>query len=84
MGGKCLFGGLLALLVSQVQAAPLEPIPGSITYGGAPRTKLTRAPVGSTVTHRFVDAFGREVNEVYRLDEQRDLQLIRRRITDMN
>lgn len=25
----------------------LEPIPGSITYSGQPRTKLTKSPVGS-------------------------------------
>ena len=29
-------------------AQGLAPVPGSITYSGQPRTKLTKAPVGST------------------------------------
>ncbi|MQW90078.1 hypothetical protein [Sinorhizobium saheli] len=58
----------------------LEPIPGSITYGGQPRTKLTKAPVGSIVPHRFFDDFGRRVSETYVIDEDRSLRLISRRI----
>lgn len=63
-------------------ASALEPIPGSITYGGQPRTKLVRAPIGSTITHRFYNRFGKEVHEVYRIGENRDLRLIRRRVRD--
>ncbi|MDK1493823.1 hypothetical protein QN219_27920 [Sinorhizobium sp. 7-81] len=58
----------------------LEPIPGSITYGGQPRTKLTKAPVGSIVPHRFRDKFGRQVSETYVIEPDRSLQLISRRI----
>ncbi|MCZ4092944.1 hypothetical protein [Sinorhizobium psoraleae] len=58
----------------------LEPIPGSITYGGQPRTKLTEAPVGSIVPHRFRDKFGRQVSETYVIEPDRSLQLISRRI----
>lgn len=79
---------VLALLVGVHISSPvscassLEPIPGSITWGGQPRTKLLRAPVGSTVSHRFYDGFGREVHETYRIDGNRNLQLIRRRNRD--
>ncbi|AWI57593.1 hypothetical protein [Sinorhizobium fredii] len=58
----------------------LEPIPGSITYGGQPRTKLTKAPVGSIVPHRFRDKFGRQVSETYVIEPDRSLRLISRRI----
>ncbi|MCA1440303.1 hypothetical protein I6F07_08780 [Ensifer sp. IC4062] len=58
----------------------LEPIPGSITYGGQPRTRLTKAPVGSIVPHRFRDKFGRQVSETYVIEPDRSLRLISRRI----
>jgi hypothetical protein len=80
---------IAALIVTAVAsfappAGALEPIPGSITYGGQPRTKLLMAPIGSTVTHQFYDDAGQEVYEVYRLDEKRDLRLIGRRISDLD
>lgn len=53
----------------------LEPIPGSITYGGQPRTKLTKAPVGSRFSHRFIDQFGRDVVETYVIQPDRSLLL---------
>lgn len=58
----------------------LEPIPGSITYGGQPRTKLTKAPVGSLVPHQFFDNFGHRVYETYILEPDRSLRLTSRRI----
>ena len=61
-------------------AAPVEPIPGSITYGGQPRTKLTKSPIGSTFSHEFrIDSSTRAV-ETYRIAPDRSLQLINRRI----
>jgi hypothetical protein len=61
----------------------VEPIPGSITYGGQPSTRLQRAPVGSTFTHRFTDDTLREYIETYRIAPDRSLELIRReRIRD--
>jgi hypothetical protein len=57
----------------------LEPIPGSITYGGQPRTKLSRSPVGSTFGHTFRDDIGRVVDETYRIEPDRSLLLIDRR-----
>ncbi|MCA1440304.1 hypothetical protein I6F07_08785 [Ensifer sp. IC4062] len=58
----------------------LEPIPGSITYGGQPRTKLTKAPVGSIVPHQFFDNFGHRVYETYVIEPDRSLRLVGRRI----
>ncbi|KRD53311.1 MULTISPECIES: hypothetical protein [Sinorhizobium/Ensifer group] len=57
----------------------LEPIPGSITYGGQPRTKLTKSPVGSIVPHQFIDQYGRKVYETYIIEPDRSLRLTSRR-----
>lgn len=61
-------------------APGLEPIPGSITYGGQPRTRLTKAPVGSSVSHQFFDQFGYRVEERYVIQPDRSLKLVWRRI----
>ena len=55
----------------------LEPVPGSITYGGQP-TRLTKAPVGSTVTNRLRDQFGQEWGERYIIQPDRSLRLVSR------
>lgn len=57
-----------------------EPIPGSITYNGQPRTKLKKAPVGSSFEHRFFDQVGRQVWETYVIQPDRSLLLVKRRI----
>nr|CAD6608677.1 membrane protein [Rhizobium sp. TCK] len=59
-------------------AGELEPVPGSITYGGQPATRLTKAPVGSTVTHRFRDQFNQEWGERYVIQPDRSLRLVSR------
>nr|WP_034850758.1 hypothetical protein [Sinorhizobium sojae] len=61
----------------------LEPIPGSITYGGQPRTKLTKSPIGSIVPHQFIDRFGRRVYETYVIEPDRSLRLVSRRYRDL-
>jgi hypothetical protein len=61
----------------------LEPIPGSITYGGQPRTRLTKAPVGSIVPHQFIDRVGRRVYESYVIEPDRSLRLVSRRYRDL-
>jgi len=60
-------------------ASALEPIPGSITYGGQPRSKLTKSPIGSIFSHEFIDQRGRSVEETYRIGPDRNLQLVDRR-----
>ena len=59
-----------------------EPIPGSITYGGQPRSKLTKAPVGSWFHHRFTDQYGRTVEETYVIQPDRSLLLTSRLVLE--
>ncbi len=59
---------------------PLEPIPGSITYGGQPHTKLTKSPAGSALYNDFYDQSGQPVYETYILQPDRSLKLVRREI----
>ncbi|TAX94820.1 hypothetical protein ELH97_00915 [Rhizobium leguminosarum] len=54
-------------------ARGLEPIPGSITYSGQPRTKLTKSSVGSAFPHDFIDQYGRQVEETYIIQPDRSL-----------
>ncbi|HEV7309746.1 hypothetical protein [Ensifer sp.] len=77
--------GLLGIVASALVACTtpdLEPIPGSITYGGQPRTKLTKAPVGSIVPHRFTSG-NSFVQETYVIQPDRSLKLIRRDYYDL-
>jgi len=62
--------------------AALEPIPGSISHGGQPRTKLKLSPVGSTFEHRFRDPNGHEYIEIYRIRPDRSLEIVDRRRVD--
>ena len=68
---------LLATLLLATPALALEPIPGSITYGGGPRSKLQLSPVGSTVVHRF-RSDGMEYEERYVLQPDRSMKLVYR------
>jgi len=54
------------------------PIPGSITYGGQPRTKITKSPIGSSFPHTFTDQTGREVEEIYIIQPDRTLLIAQR------
>jgi hypothetical protein len=63
-----------ALLIAS-PAFALEPIPGSIIYGGQPRTKLKKSPVGSSFTHRFTYQ-GDEYEERYVIQPDRSLKLV--------
>jgi len=65
---------------STSDTAELKPIPGSITYGGQPRTKLTKSPIGSTFTHNFRRDDGTRVVETYQIQPDRSLRIIDRRI----
>ena len=38
---------ILTLVTTGCTTSQLEPVPGSITYGGQPATRLTKAPIGS-------------------------------------
>lgn len=58
----------------------LQPIPGSITYGGQPRTKLTKSPIGSSLGHEFFNQQGDRVIERYVIQPDRSLNIVSRRI----
>ena len=72
-----------ALLVSAASApiaVALEPIPGSITYGGkSPRVDL--APPGSNFFHNFY-ANGSEVQEIYRINADHSVSLVSRTVAN--
>lgn len=55
-------------------ASALEPIPGSITYGGQPISRLQKAPVGSIVAHEFFRN-GHRYRETYFIQPDRSLTL---------
>jgi hypothetical protein len=67
----------IAALLLASPAFAVEPIPGSITYGGGPHAKLQKSPVGSTLVHRFRYE-GDEYEERYVLQPDRSLKLVSR------
>jgi hypothetical protein len=69
---------ILLLAACSQASEPLQPVPGSITYGGQPRTKLELSPIGSRLRHHFVDQMGRDVFETYILQPDRSLKLVSR------
>lgn len=68
-----------ALMLASCTTPDVEPIPGSITYGGQPRTKLTKSPIGSVVHNSFRTVTG-VAYETYIIQPDRSLKLIRREI----
>lgn len=71
-----------AILLASCSTAEVEPIPGSITYGGQPRTKLTKSPIGSKFVHTFQSPQGSYWSETYEIQPDRSLKIIARRRTD--
>lgn len=80
---KTLAAVAMTFAVISSAAYAIEPIPGSITYNGQPRSKLTKAPIGSTFEHLFRDSFGDRYVESYRIAPDRSLQLLSRRKIDI-
>ncbi len=60
------------------ETAEVKPIPGSITYNGQPRTKLTKSPPGSVIYNSLYDSSGTKMLETYILQPDRTLKLTRR------
>ncbi|MBP1860880.1 hypothetical protein [Rhizobium herbae] len=83
---KAILATALATGLAACTAMPeIAPIPGSITYGGQPATKLTKAPVGSVVHHQLDDEYGHPAEETYIIQPDRSLRLVRReQIVDPN
>ena len=79
MKGIVVVGILAGMLAAcQTNEAGLEPIRGSITYGGQPRQRLQKSPIGSIVPHIFTDQWGERVRETYILQPDRSLKLVDR------
>lgn len=68
---------LIALAAGSAAVAGPLPIEGSITYNNA-GGQLELAPVGSTVLHSFPAGDGRDVNEVYKVNDDKSLTLVSR------
>jgi hypothetical protein len=73
-----LFVCAMLLTACDQTSGGLEPIPGSITYGGQPTQKLTKSPVGSLLPHIFTDQWGDRVREMYIIQPDRTLKLVDR------
>ncbi|MFK0163863.1 hypothetical protein [Rhizobium sp. NPDC090279] len=58
----------------------VQPIPGSITYGGQPHMKLTLSPPGSQFQHHFTNQWGEDVVETYIIQPDRSLKLVNREV----
>ncbi|MEH3091849.1 hypothetical protein [Rhizobium rhizogenes] len=71
---------VLALASCSTAGSTVDPIPGSITYGGQPRERLVKSPAGSTFSHSFRTGGGRLALETYRIEPDRSLTLLRREI----
>lgn len=67
--------GITTLFVSSAFA--LEPIPGSVTYGGQPTHRLQKAPVGSTFDNTFYSD-GQRYTETYMIQPDRSLVITSR------
>jgi hypothetical protein len=79
---KVIAAAVLAALAGAPSAFALEPIPGSITYNGQPRTKLQKAPIGSQVQHQFYYN-GNDYRETYVIQQDRSLKLVNRYIVQV-
>mgnify|MGYP000931492356 FL=1 len=78
---KIAIAAALATLVAAPAAFALDPIPGSITYGGH-QAQLEKAPAGSNFFHTFYGPNGDEVREVYQVNADRTVSLVSRVTVD--
>ena len=73
---KIIAAALLTTLAGTSAAFAVEPIPGSITYGGA-QPRLEQAPAGSNFFHTFY-LNGTEVHEIYKVNTDRTVSIVSR------
>ncbi len=74
---------LVTVLAGSSAAFALEPIQGSITYGGH-QVRLEKAPVGSSFEHIFTTANGDTAIETYRVNADKGVDLVTRAQSDAN
>ncbi len=77
---KTIAAALLTTIAAASAAFAIEPIPGSITYGGA-QSRLEQAPAGSNFFHTFY-ANGSEVHEIYQVNANRTVSLVSRSVAN--
>ncbi|MDQ0421379.1 hypothetical protein GVN24_04535 [Rhizobium sp. CRIBSB] len=77
---KFIAAALLTSLAGASAAFALEPVPGSITYGGA-QPRLEQAPAGSNFFHTFY-LNGHEVHEIYKVNADRSVALVSRTVAN--
>ncbi|MBW8298970.1 MAG: hypothetical protein K0M60_05160 [Hydrogenophaga sp.] len=78
---KIAIAAALATLVAAPAAFALQPIPGSITYGGH-EARLEKAPAGSNFFHVFYGPNGEEVREVYQVNTDHTVSLVARTVAN--
>jgi hypothetical protein len=83
--GKFYAAGVLSLFfvtscTPSISSRDYPPIPGSITYKGQPRTKLTKVPIGSTFSHEINLGTGDYAIETYQVQPDRSLKIVNRYI----
>ncbi|QEE43473.1 hypothetical protein FVA81_02185 (plasmid) [Rhizobium sp. WL3] len=72
---------LVTFVASSAAFASVAPIPGSITYDN-PNVQLEKAPAGSTFFHTFPDGSGRDVREIYKVNEDKSVTLVTRTVSN--
>ena len=77
---KFIAAALLTTLAGLSAAFAVEPIPGSITYGGA-QPRLEQAPTGSNFFHTFYTG-GSEVREIYQVNADRTVSIVSRSMSN--
>jgi hypothetical protein len=77
---KIIAAALIATIASTSAAFALQPVPGSITYGGT-QPRLEQAPAGSTFFHTFY-LNGSEVHEIYKVNADRTVSLVSRSMSN--
>jgi hypothetical protein len=70
----------LTIIAGTSSAFAVEPVPGSITYGGA-QPRLEQAPAGSNFFHTFY-LDGSEVHEIYKVNADRTVSLVSRSVSN--
>jgi hypothetical protein len=70
----------LMTIAGTSSAFAVEPVPGSITYGGA-QSRLEQAPAGSNFFHTFY-LDGSEVHEIYKVNADRTVSLVSRSVSN--
>lgn len=73
----------VAVAAASSSAFAIEPIQGSINYGGH-QSYLEKAPAGSSFDHAFITSRGDQATETYVVNADRSVSLVSRAISETN